>query len=108
MAFQSSPKKKDKQVIGNELGFDKFTLKEISHYYLEKIIEYPTTGSVEITVLGMDYVEELMVDSMDVQTVKSYPDKILKRLYDVRTRAERSDMWSLMKNLELIKKPHLT
>jgi hypothetical protein len=43
----------------------------------------------------MDYVEKLMADSIDVQTVQSNRDIVLRRLYDVRTQAERFDMWSL-------------
>ena len=68
---------KDRQAICNELGFAKSTLNEISNYYLDKyFIEYPTTDSVEITV-WMDYVEEIMTDNIDVQTIKSNRNKVL-------------------------------
>ena len=43
----------------------------------------------------MDYVEKLMADNIDVQTVRSNRDIVLRRLFDVRTQAERFDMWSL-------------
>jgi hypothetical protein len=99
---------KDRQAIGNELGFDKSTLNEISNYYLDKyFIEYPTTGSVEITVWGMDYVEELMADNIDVQTIKSNRNKVLKRLYELRTESERIDMFPLGEEFGIDKKATL-
>ena len=58
-------------------------------------IEYPATGCVEITVWGMDHVEELMADSVDVQILRSNRDMVLRKLYDGRTQAQRFDMWTL-------------
>jgi hypothetical protein len=88
------------QAIGDELGFDKSTLNEISKYYIDNyFIEYPSIGCVEITVWGMDYVEELIKDSIDVQNVRANRDKVLRRLYDVRTQTQRLDMWGLGEEL---------
>jgi hypothetical protein len=87
---------RDREAIGTELGFDISTLNEISQYCFEKdYIEYTATGCVEITVWGMDYVEELMADSIDVQTVQSNRDMVLRKLYDGRAQAQRFDMWIL-------------
>lgn len=70
--------------IGNELSYDKPALREISNYYFDKyFIEYPANGCVEITVWGIDHVEELIHDNPDVQKVQSNRDAVLRRLYRI-------------------------
>jgi hypothetical protein len=94
---------KDGEEIGKELGYDKSTLNEISNYYLDKgLIEYPASGCVEITVWGIDYVEELIQDNPDVQKVRFNRDQVLRRLYKLGPQGV--DRWNLGKELSLDEK----
>ena len=94
---------KDRDEIGKELGYNKSTLDEISNYYLDKgFIEYPTTGSVEITVWGIDNVEELIQNNPDVQKVHYNRDEFLGRLYKIGSQG--IDRWILGKELGIDEK----
>jgi hypothetical protein len=84
--------------LGNELGFDDDTLAEVSNYYLDKyFIEYPASGCIEITMWGMDHVEEIIPDNPEVQKVQSNRGKVLTKLYKVGSKG--IDIWELGKEL---------
>ena len=86
--------------IGNELGFHDDTLAEVSNYYLDKyFIEYPASGCVEITMWGMDHVEEVIPDNPEVQKVQSNRDKVLTKLHKVGSKG--IDIWELGKEIDI-------
>ncbi len=82
------------------MGFNKAITNEIlDHLYNKGYLEYPVSGIIEITVSGMDYIENLIPNSNEVRQVLSNRIKMLKELYKHGTQGWRIDMWKLGNDL---------
>jgi DNA-binding MarR family transcriptional regulator len=92
--------------IGSDLGYNKETVIEILHYLEDKgYLEFPVIGSyVEITVVGMDYVEDLIPNSEEVKNVRSIRTLFLKELYAVREQYVGLNMYELGRKLGIPEK----
>jgi DNA-binding MarR family transcriptional regulator len=86
--------------IGEELGYSKEVVNDITKYFTDKgYIEYPAGNSIEITVTGTDYLEDLIPNSNEVKQVRSNRIKMLKELYKHGTKGLGLDMWELGQKL---------
>jgi predicted transcriptional regulator len=59
----------------------------------------PAGNSIEITVTGTDYLEDLIPNSNEVKQVRSNRIKMLKELYKHGTKGLGLDMWELGQKL---------
>ncbi len=89
--------------LGQELGYPNEITKEIMQYYKEKgYLEHTASGGgVEITVDGIDFIEEQLPDSQEVKEVKSNRDSVLRELYKERESKREVDMRELAKRLRI-------
>jgi len=89
--------------LGEELGYPENITKEIVQYYRdEMLLEHTFSGGgIEITVSGIDYVEDLIHNSPEVKTVKSNRDSVLVELYKGRQSYYGIDMHELSKRLDI-------
>lgn len=86
--------------IGEEFGYSKEVVSDITKYLTDKgYIEYPIGNSVEITVWGTDYLEDLIPNSNKVKQVRSNRIKMLTELYKHGTQGWGLDMWELGQNV---------
>lgn len=89
--------------LGQELGYPNEITKEIMQYYKEKgYLEHTASGGgVEITVDGIDFIEEQLPDSQEVKEVKSNRDSVLRELYKEHESKREVDMRELAKRLRI-------
>jgi hypothetical protein len=87
--------------LGQELGYPNEITKEIMQYYKEKgyLEQTASGGGVEITVDGIDFIEEQLPDSQEVKEVKSNRDSVLRELYKEHESKREVDMRELTKRL---------
>ena len=90
--------------LGQELGYPNGITKEIMQYYKEKgYLEHTASGGgVEITVDGIDFIEEQLPDSQEVKEVKSNRDSVLRELYKEHESKREVDMRELAKRLRIL------
>jgi DNA-binding MarR family transcriptional regulator len=93
--------KNDQYQIGEELGFDKEYVNQVTKYLTDKgYIEYPIIGNfVQITDYGIDYLELLIPNSAEVQKTQSNRIAVLKELYLNKEGYWGINMWDIKNKL---------